>query len=90
MQAASKIVSKENVLAIPAVMGGEDTAYYLQRVPGVMSRLGAGNTAKGLNAPAHASTFDVDESCIAYGAEIMAQVAWDYLEENEKEHGETK
>ena len=81
-KAAAKIVGESGVLAIPCVMGGEDTAYYLQKVPGVMSRLGAGNTAKGLTSPAHSPTFNVDEDCLMYGAEIMAQVAWDYLEEN--------
>ena len=58
-------------------MGSEDFAYYLERVPGTMFRLGAAGdngTWPGLHTP----MFDVDERCLAVGAKIFARtvVEW--------------
>ncbi|MEQ8849238.1 amidohydrolase [Botrimarina sp.] len=52
-------------------MGGEDFAYYLDHVPGMMFRLGAARSA----APAfglHTPLFDIDERCLPIGAKILA------------------
>src|SRR4029078_7744689 len=53
-------------------MGSEDFAYYLERVPGMMFRLGAA----GNNGPwpgLHTPTFDVDEKCLAVGEKIFGR-----------------
>lgn len=52
-------------------MGGEDFAYYLEHLPGVMFRLGSArdsSPASGLHTP----LFDIDERCLAVGAKILA------------------
>lgn len=60
-------------------MGAEDFSYYLQRVPGVFWWLGcrkedADDPGYGLHHP----SFDLDESCLPVGAELMAgsALAW--------------
>lgn len=52
-------------------MGGEDFAFFQEKIPGVMFRLGSSrdNTpASGLHTP----LFDIDERCLAIGAKILA------------------
>ena len=59
-------------LALPS-MGGEDFAYYLQRVPGAMLRVGsAGGPAT--RYPLHHARFDLDESALPFAARLMADV----------------
>jgi amidohydrolase len=70
---ASDLLGAANVTAMPRPsMGSEDFAAYLEHVPGTMFRLGAA----GDNAPwsgLHTPTFDVDETCLAVGAKILAR-----------------
>ncbi len=54
-------------------MGGEDFAYYLERVPGAMVRLGSASSGA-TRYPLHHPRFDVDEAVIALGARLMAEV----------------
>ncbi len=55
-------------------MGGEDFAYYLEKVPGILLRLGTGTPGvepTGLHTPA----FDVDEEVLRKGVILMASMA---------------
>ena len=63
-------------------MGGEDFAYYLQKVPGSFFYTGAGNAGKGIVYPHHHPRFDIDESSILYASKILLTVAITYLEGN--------
>jgi amidohydrolase len=55
-------------------MGGDDFAYYLQRVPGCMFRLGCVSDAAG-GPPLHSPQFDIDESALAIGGKLLARAA---------------
>jgi metal-dependent amidase/aminoacylase/carboxypeptidase family protein len=58
-------------------LGGEDFAWYLDRVPGAMARLGvraAGDTGPYLDL--HQPTFDIDERALAVGVRLFANVAF--------------
>ena len=57
---------------IPMVMGGEDFACYLEKVPGAMFRLGVGNKKIGADKPWHHPAFIIDEAAIKIGIETMA------------------
>ncbi len=46
-QAAEKLVGKENIVHPKPNMGGEDFAYFLQKVPGAYYILGGGNIQRG-------------------------------------------
>lgn len=77
---ASKIIGKSNILwGREPSMGGEDFAYFAEKVPSTFFRLGCGNPEKGITHPIHSTKFDVDEDCIVAGASILAQFAVDYL-----------
>jgi amidohydrolase len=62
----------ENVVDLPARMGGEDFAFYSQQIPACFYRLGVQNpNGTGL----HTSNFDVDERSLEVGAGLMAWLA---------------
>lgn len=61
------------------MMGAEDFAYYAERIPGVLFRIGTGNPEKGITASLHQPRFDVDEESIAIGAKLMSWIAVRYL-----------
>ena len=55
-------------------MGGEDFAFYLERMPGCFLRIGA-REAGGDRIAAHSSRFYADEAALFVGAAILAQCA---------------
>ena len=60
-------------------MTAEDFAYFAQRVPSCLFRLGIRNTAKGIDSNLHTPTFDVDESSLLTGMSVMAWFALSLL-----------
>jgi hippurate hydrolase len=53
-------------------MGGEDFAYYLERVPGCFLRIGARETT-GIPMPAHSPRFTAADGSIFVGAAVLAE-----------------
>jgi amidohydrolase len=78
---ASEVVGAESILRDESVrtMGGEDMSYFLERVPGCYFFLGTRNEERGLAHPHHSPRFDIDESALALGVEIMTRVVRRYL-----------
>jgi metal-dependent amidase/aminoacylase/carboxypeptidase family protein len=58
----------------PRTMGGEDFAYYLEKVPGAMLRLGLGEQWPRLHSP----EFDFNDEAIAAGIIAFAAIALDF------------
>lgn len=58
----------------------EDFAFYLERVPGAMFRLGVGNPTKGIVHPLHHPGFALDEEALPIGAGVLLGAAWRFLE----------
>jgi amidohydrolase len=56
-------------------LGGEDFAWYLDRVPGALGRLGVRSPGSKVTMDLHQSSFDVDERCISVGVQLLAGVA---------------
>jgi hippurate hydrolase len=71
-QLANEFLGKENVEETELRMGAEDFGFYTHVVPGCFYRLGVRNEEKGIIHNVHTSRFNIDESAIAYGMEIMA------------------
>jgi len=73
---------KENVKLKPPVTGGEDFAFYQQKIPGLFIALGGmpkGGDPK--TAPSHHTPdFFIDESGLKLGVQAMANLAIDYME----------
>ncbi|MFY9779344.1 MAG: M20 family metallopeptidase, partial [Candidatus Baltobacteraceae bacterium] len=66
----------ELTLATPdPTMGGEDFAYFAQRVPGVLVRLGIRNERAGSVHPGHSPQFRIDEASLAFGIEALVAFA---------------
>jgi len=64
--AARDILGPSRVLGLAApIMGGEDFAYYLEKVPGLFWFFNTQNPDKGIVHPNHNPRFDVDESLLA-------------------------
>lgn len=80
-ECAAEVVGAENVIRDESVrtMGGEDMAYFLERVPGCYFFLGTRNEARGLIHPHHSPRFDIDESALGMGVQIMTRVVRRYL-----------
>ncbi len=77
--ACSKGIGKENVEVLKPSMGGEDFAYYLEKVPGSFFRLGCRNEEKGIIHPYHSSLFDIDEEVLPFGVEMFVRIIDEYL-----------
>jgi amidohydrolase len=63
--------------AVPTVqsLGGEDFAWYLEKVPGAMARLGVRGPLVEQALDLHQPAFDVDEACIGVGVRVLATAA---------------
>lgn len=72
-KSAEKILGKNNILHPKPNMGGEDFAYYLEKIPGAYYVLGGANNK--INSPNHSPTFDVDERALYNGSLILKDAA---------------
>ena len=78
-EAAKRVVGKDNIIYPKPSMGGEDFAYFLQKVPGAYYIIGGSNSNKGINSMNHSPTFDVDESALYTGAKVLKEAAMEIL-----------
>lgn len=82
-RAAAKVIGEKRVILYDKIMtGGDDAAFFQQRVPGVYWWLGIANAAAGFEQPLHSPHFDFDEEVLAIGAAVQTQVVMDFLEAN--------
>jgi amidohydrolase len=63
------------VKRMPPTMGGEDFAYFAQRVPGLQVRLGVRSEAEGAVHPAHSALFRIDEAALPVGLGVLVEFA---------------
>lgn len=78
----AELLGEGRLTELPPSMGGEDFAYYAERVPGMIARLGVRNEARGLVHPLHHPNFDLDESALPLGAAVLAGFARHWLDAN--------
>ncbi len=76
---ARSLIGVESVMAAEPVMGAEDFAFVLQKVPGATLWLGVKHPDWPEPKPVHTATFDIDESALPIGSSALAGVALDYL-----------
>jgi amidohydrolase len=75
-----RMLGKQAIFEIKKpLMGAEDFAFYLEKVPGSFLRLGIRNPKKGAIYPWHHPRFTVDEDAIMIGAALLAGTAIDFL-----------
>ena len=72
---AGELVGPQSVVDVTPFMGGEDFAYFLERVPGCFVVLGIRNEAKGAVQGVHHPQFVVDEDALPIGTALHASFA---------------
>ena len=77
-QVATELVGAANVRQDIRTMGGEDMAYFLERVPGCFAFVGSAPRT-GQASPHHSPTFDIDEESLVIGTELLTRTAVTYL-----------
>ncbi|MGO0060345.1 amidohydrolase [Brevibacillus fluminis] len=80
---AKELFGPEQVMQLPAGMGGEDFAYYLQRVPGSFFYVGGGNEEIGASYPHHHPRFDVDERSMLFIGKLFLAIVLDSLSQDQ-------
>jgi amidohydrolase len=77
LDVARKTLGPDRVItSLDPVMGGEDFAYYLQKVPGAFLFFGAGD---GQRYPHHHPGFDIDEAALLPAAHLLTRIALEFL-----------
>lgn len=75
------LLGANRVFELPPVLGGEDFAYYAQKVPGCFLALGVGNQSLGAVHGVHHPKFKVDEDALPLGAAVHVLFALQSLAE---------
>ena len=72
--AVATMVGPDAQVSTTQSLGGEDFAWYLERVPGAMARLGT-RTPAGPTYDLHQGDLRIDEGAVAIGAKVLAAAA---------------
>jgi len=78
-EAAVKLYGEEGITHMDSLMGSEDFALFMEKVPGFFGFIGAKNEEKGIIYSNHHEKFTVDEDSLERGAALAAQFAVDFL-----------
>jgi hippurate hydrolase len=72
--AVKKLLGKDNMISLPyPSLGGEDFAYYLQKIPGCLVRLGGAKEGNE-KMSSHSPKFDFDEEVLRVGAAYFSEL----------------
>jgi amidohydrolase len=72
---AADVLGVDSVTETEQSLGGEDFAWYLDRVPGALARLGVRGPGEEGTHDLHQGNFDVDERAVAVGVRLLAGTA---------------
>lgn len=76
-RAAVSLWGDDVLYSMPAMMGSEDFAFFMEKIPGVLGFLGIGDAQH--TTPLHGDHFTLDDGLLYKGAGLFAQFALDYL-----------
>ena len=79
--AAKKDFGEDSLAPEIRVMGSEDFAYFMEKVPGALAFLGVRNEDCNAVWPQHNPNYTVDENALIRGAILYAQTAFDHNEQ---------
>ncbi len=74
-----ELFGRKRVVEAESVLGGEDFACYLEKVPGAWMRVGVMNKKIKADQPWHSPKFVVDEESIYYGTALLVASTLEYL-----------
>ncbi len=80
------VCGQDKVLLVdrPTSYGGEDFSEITQRVPALVLKLGVGSPKEGYVHPIHHPSAMFDETALAYGAALYANIAHSWLKNNKE------
>lgn len=78
-EVAAQVVGEDRVETMRPSLGGEDFAFYLQKIKGCFFRIGSWRPEWGPAPDLHTSHFDVDEDILPIGARLHAAIAKAFL-----------
>ena len=81
MRLAGDLLGEGNVETLAPMMGGEDFAYYLQKVPGAFFFVGGRNPQIDAVHPHHHPRFDVDERAMLVAGKLFISAILDFQRE---------
>ena len=79
--AALSLYGEEGVVDMPKLMGSEDFALFMEKIPGFYAYIGLINPEIGAIYTNHSDQFKVDESALERGSALYAQFAFDFLKD---------
>jgi amidohydrolase len=79
--AALAMLGESEVYEMGYGMASDDMSVFLDEIPGCYFSLGSGKT-DGSSFPHHHPGFDIVESSLPVGAQVMTKLVWDYLNRN--------
>lgn len=79
-EVTEKTLGEGRIMKIDPVMGGEDFAYFLQKVPGAFIFFGMGD---GMSYPHHHACFDMDEKALPEATLLMMSLALEFLHKSD-------
>lgn len=80
-ETAQNVLGPDCLKPFAPIMGGEDFAYYLQKIPGAFFFFGMGD---GMEFPHHHPAFDLDERALPQAVLLMTHLALRYLSRQEQ------
>jgi amidohydrolase len=81
-EAATEIAGKDRVTEWEPLTGSDDLAYFWQQIPGCYAFVGSGKTDGSPSPANHNAKFDIDESALAIGADLLVRAARRVLQGN--------
>ncbi|MBD2845383.1 amidohydrolase [Paenibacillus sp. IB182496] len=78
-RATERLVGGKPWSAMTPSTGGEDFAFYTERIPGAFIRLGTSSGSAETSYPLHHPMFDLDEQALPIGSALLATAALEYL-----------
>ncbi|MBB6637746.1 amidohydrolase [Cohnella thailandensis] len=78
-ETVGRLFGAEAFVELPAVMGAEDFAYYLERKPGAFIHVGARNDEERTHYPHHHPRFDFDERALLDAGKVFLALAAESL-----------
>lgn len=73
--AAATIVGHDKVVEWEPLTGSDDVAYFWQKIPGCYAFVGSGKPDGAPSPAGHNAKFDIEESCLAIGADFLVRAA---------------
>ena len=78
--AGRRVLGPDGVVTSPRSAGGDSFAWYLERCGGSYARLGTHPAGAADRLDLHAGSFDVDESAVGIGVQVLVHAALDALD----------